>query len=114
MEEVYGQAAGFEVIAEDVGVVVLFGGGDALLLLKLVDGGELVAKTGGGFKLLGFGGDGHAGAQRAFEFDRSAFKEELGVAHRGGIKIEGSEPFDTRAEAAMDVVLQAGAGMIPR
>jgi hypothetical protein len=53
VEEVDGEGAGFKVIAEDVGVVVLLGGGDALFFLKLVDGGELVAQAGGGFKLLG-------------------------------------------------------------
>jgi hypothetical protein len=58
VEEIDGQRAGFKVIAEDVGVVVLLGGGDALLFLELMDGGELVAQAGGGFKLLGFGGGG--------------------------------------------------------
>ena len=56
VEEIDGEAAVFEVIAEDVGVVALLGGGDALLFLELMDGGELVAQAGGGFELLGFGG----------------------------------------------------------
>ena len=56
VEEIDGEAAVFKVIAEDVGVVALFGGGDALLFLELVDGGELIAEAGGGFVLFGFGG----------------------------------------------------------
>ena len=38
VEEIDGQATVLEVIAEDVGVVVEFGGGDALFLLELVHG----------------------------------------------------------------------------
>ena len=67
-------------VAEDVGVVALFGGGDALFLLKLVNGGELVAKACGGFKLLGFGGGVHAGGEGALELGGTAFEKELGVA----------------------------------
>ena len=68
MEEIDGQRAVFEVIAEDVGVVVLLGGGDALFFLQLVDGGELVAQARGGFELLGFGGGHHARGERALQF----------------------------------------------
>ena len=80
VEEVDGQAAVFEVISEDVCVVALLGGGDALLLLQLVHGGELVAQARGGFKLLGLGGGNHARGQRALEFALPAFEKKLGVA----------------------------------
>ena len=112
MEEIYGQAAGFEVIAEDVGVVALLGGGDALLLLKLMDGGKLVAEARGGFELLGFGGGVHAGGEGAFELGGTAFKKKLRVADGVGVKLGGGEAFNAGAEAAVDVVLQAGAGMV--
>jgi len=41
------------VIAKDVGIVALLGCCDALLLLELMHGGELIAQAGRGFKLLG-------------------------------------------------------------
>ena len=109
MEEVDGEAAVFEVIAEDVGVIVLLGGGDALLLLELVDGGELVAQAGGGFELLGFGGGHHARGERALQLGVAAFEEELRVADGLRVGLGRGEAFDAGAEAAVNVVLQAGA-----
>ena len=47
MEEVDGEHVVFEVEAEDVGVFAVVGGGDALLVLSLGDGDELVAEAGG-------------------------------------------------------------------
>jgi hypothetical protein len=105
-------AAGFEVIAEDVGVVVLLGGGGALLFLELVDGGELVAQTGGGLELLGFGGGHHARGQGALEFGVAAFEQQLRVADGARVNLRRGEALDAGAQAAMNVVLQAGAGMI--
>ncbi len=52
----------FVVEAEDVGVLVV-GGGDALLVLHLVDGDDLVAEAGGELELLGLGGLFHARGQ---------------------------------------------------
>ena len=104
----------FEVIAEDVGIVALLGGGDALLLLQLVDGGELVAQARGGFELLGFGGGHHARGERAFQFGLAAFEEELRVADGLPVDLGRGEALDAGAEAAMDVVLQAGARMVAR
>ncbi len=112
VEEIYGEAAGLEVVAEDVGVVVLLGGGDALLFVELVDGGELIAKACGGFKLFGLGGGGHAGGEGAFEFGRAAFQKKLGVADGVRIELGSGEAFHARAEAAMDVVLETGSGMV--
>ena len=80
VEEIHSQIAGFEVITEDVGVVALLGGGDALFFLELVDGGELVAQAGGGLELLGLGGGHHAGGEGALQLGVAAFEEKLRVA----------------------------------
>ncbi len=112
VEEIDGERAGLEVITEDVGVVVLFGSGDALLLLELVDGGELVAEAGGGFELLGFGGGDHAAGEGALKLGVAAFEKELGVLDGVGVELGGGESFDAGAEAAVNVVLEAGAGVV--
>ncbi len=64
VKEIDGQPVVFKVIAEDVGIVILLGGGDALLLLELVHGGELIAEARGGFKLLGCCCGHHARGER--------------------------------------------------
>ena len=79
VEEVDGEHFIFVVEAEDVGVAVV-GGGDALLVLHLVDGDDLVAEAAGGFELHVFGGDGHAFGEEFFELLGAAFEEELDVA----------------------------------
>ena len=114
VEEIDGEGAVFEVIAEDVGVVAELGGCDALLFLKLVDGGELVAETCGGFEVLGFGGGGHARDERALEFGMAAFEEELGVADGALVELWGGQTLDAWAEAAVNVELEAGAQMVAR
>ncbi len=114
MEEIDGEEAVFVVVAEDVGVVALLGGGDALLFLQLVHGRELIAQTCGGLKLLGFCGGHHAGCERAFKFGVAAFEEELRVADGLLVCLGSDEAFDAGAEAAVDVVLQAGARMVAR
>ena len=114
MEEIYGQAAVLKVVAEDVGVVVLLGCGDALFLLELVHGGELVAEARGGFELLGFGGGHHARGERALQFGVAAFEKKLRVADGVLVGVGGSESLDAGPEAAVNVVLQAGAGMVAR
>ncbi len=110
MEEIYGQYLIFVVIAEDVGVVA-FGGGYALLLLQLLDGGDEVSIAGGALELLRFGGFGHAVAQRFDEVGLTAFEEELHVAHGFAVNLGGGQVFHARTEAALDVVLQAGTRM---
>ncbi len=79
VEEVDGEHALFVVEAEDVGVFVV-GGGDALLVLHLVDGDDLVAEAGGELELLVVGGFGHAAGQAGFELAGLAVEEELHVA----------------------------------
>ena len=112
MKEVDGQRAILEVIAEDVSVVALLGGSGALLLLKLMDGGELIAQLGGGFKLLGFGGGCHACGQCAFQFGVAAFQQQARVTHGARVNLRRRQSLDAGAQAAMNVVLQAGARVI--
>ena len=114
MEEIDGEAAVLEVIAEDVGVVVELGCGDALLFLELVHGGELIAQARGGFELLGFGGGHHARGERALQLGVAAFEKKLRIADGVFVGLGGGESLDAGAEAAVNVVLQAGAGMIAR
>ena len=87
------------------------GGGYALLLLQLLDGGDEVSIAGGALELLRFGGFGHAVAQRFDEVGLTAFEEELHVAHGFAVNLGGGQVFHARTEAALDVVLQAGTRM---
>ncbi len=96
-------------VAEDVGVVVLLGGGDALFFLELVHGGKLVAEAGGCFELLSFGGGHHALGEGALQLGVLAFKKELRVADRFAVGFRRGEALDAWAQAAVDVVLEAGA-----
>ena len=114
VEEIDGQAAVFKVVAKDVGVVVVLRRGDALLFLELVHGGELVAQARGGFELLGFGGGHHACGEGALELGVAALKKKLRVANGLLVGLGRGESLDAGAEAAMNVVLQAGAGMVAR
>ena len=109
MEEIHGQRAVLKVVAEDVGVIVLPGGGGALLFLKLVNGGELVAQLGGSLEALALGCLHHARGERPFQLGVAAFQQQSGVAHRAGINLRRGKLLDAGAEAAMNVVLQAGA-----
>ena len=114
MEEIHREAAVFEVIAEDVGVVVELGRGDALLFLELVHGGELVAQARRGFELLGFGSGHHARGEGALQFRVAALEKELRVADGLLVGLGRGEAFDAGSQAAVNVVLQAGAGMVAR
>ena len=114
MEEVDGEGAVFKVVAENVGVVAQLRRGDALLLLELVHGGELIAQARGGFELLGFGGGHHARGEGALQLGVAAFEKQLRVADGVLVGFGRGEAFNTRAETAVNVVLQAGAGMVAR
>ena len=59
-----------------------------------------------------FGGGGHAGGEAGFELAGFAFEEELDVADGLAVVVGGDEVFDAGAEATLDVVLQAGAGVV--
>lgn len=111
VEEVDGEHLVFEVEAEDVGVVVV-GGGDALFVLGLVDGDDLVAEAGGELELHVFGGGFHAGREELFELLGAAFEEELHVPDGLLVDVGGCEAIDAGAEAALDVELQTGTGVV--
>ena len=97
-------------IAEDVGVVA-FDGGDALLFLQLLDGRDQVAILGGALELLRLGGFGHALAQRFHQIGLAAFEKQLHVAHGFLINLRRGQSLHARAQAALDVELQARARM---
>ena len=111
VEEIDGEHLVFIVEAEDVGVLVV-GGGDALLVLHLADGDELVAEAGGELELHVLGGLGHAGGEAFFELVGAAVEEHLDVADGLFVGVGGDQAFDAGAQAALDVVLQAGAGVV--
>ena len=111
MEEVDGEHLVFVVEAEDVGVFVI-GRGDALLILHLRQGDQLIAEAGGQLELHLFGGGGHALVQQLFQLFGAAFEEELDVADGLAVDVMGDQAFDAGAQAALDVVLQAGARVV--
>ena len=100
-------------IAEDVGVIAL-GGGDALAFLQLLDGRNQVAISCGAFVFLRRGCLLHALVQRAAQIGGTAFQKQLHVAHRFLIGLGSGEIFHARAQAALDVELQAGTRMKAR
>ncbi len=114
VKEIYGQAAVLKVIAEDVSVIVELGSRNALFFLELVHGGELIAQARGGLELLSFSGSSHARGQRAFELGVTPLEEKLRIADGLLIGVGSGEALDTWSEAAMNVVLQAGARMVAR
>src|SRR5580700_7745767 len=79
VKKIDGERAVFEVVAEDVGVIIEFSGSDALLLLQLMDGGELITQACSGFELLGFGGRHHARGEGPLQFGVAAFEKQLRV-----------------------------------
>ncbi len=105
MEQVDGEHLVLVVIAEDVGVIAFYGG-DALLLLKLIDGRDQVATLGGALELLVIRGLRHALAERLHQVGLSAFQEKLHVADGFLIGLGSGEVLHARAETALDVELQ--------
>ncbi len=114
MKEIDGQASRFEVIAEHIGVVVLFGRGDTLLLLQLVHSGELVAKTRRCFKLFSRSRRQHARRESPLQFGLPPLQKELRIPHRLLVRLGRGESLHARAQAAMNVVLEASARMRTR
>src|ERR1041384_4933277 len=100
-----------EVVAEDGGIATL-DGGDALLLLQLLDGRDQIAILRRQLKLLLFGGGVHALGQRAGQFRLLTFEEETHVAYCLRVSRGRSQVLDTGTQAASDEVLQAGTRMI--
>lgn len=111
VEEIDGEHLVFIVEAEDIGIFVVRRG-DALLIAHLMDSGDLITQTTGRFEEHVFGGCGHSLGQPALQLVSAAFKEEANVADSFGVGVGGDEAVDAGAEAALDVVLQAGARMI--
>ena len=64
--------------------------------------------------MLGLGGGRHARGECALKFGLAAFEKELCVANGLLVDLGSGEFFDAGAQAAMYVVLQAGAGMVAR
>jgi hypothetical protein len=114
MKEIDGERTVFEVVAENVGVVAQLCRRDALLLLELMHGRELVPQARGGFELLSFGSGHHARSQRALQLRVAAFKKQLCIADGVLVGLGRGEAFNARAEAAVNIVLQAGARMVAR
>ena len=111
VEEIDGEHLVFIVVAEDVCVFVV-GGCHALLVMHLVDGDDLVAEAGGGLKLHVFCGGVHALGEELLKLCGAAFEEHLDVFDGEAVGLVGNEAVYARAEAALDVVLQAGARVV--
>ena len=111
MEEVDGDHVILEVVSEDIGVVA-FGGGHALLLVQVFDGGDEIAILGGEFVLFGLGSLRHALHEGLLEIGVAAFEEKLHVADGFGVSAFGGETGDAGAKAAPDVVLETGARVV--
>ena len=113
MKKIHRQHVAFEVEAEDVGVLVVRGR-DALLVLHLVHGHDLVAQPRRELKLHVLRRGLHARGQRLLQLVRLAVQKELHIANRLPVELRRRQPLDARAETSLDVVLQAGAGMVAR
>ena len=110
VKEVGGEQGRLGIEGENVGVVAV-GGGHLLTLLHFVDGGDEVAQGGGLFKAKVLGGGLHAHAQIVGEVAQAAFEKELYALGGFGVLVVGDEATNARAQAAMDVILQAGMSM---
>jgi hypothetical protein len=96
---------------EDVGVITLRGG-DSLLLLHFLHGGDEVAEIGGLFKAHVLGRVFHLDTKAVGEVAMAAIEEESHVADGFRIRFRRDEAFDAGSEASMDVVLQARMRML--
>ena len=113
VENVDGEHMAFEVVAEDI-LVITFDGGNPLLLVELLHGGDQVAQFSGPFVLLAFGRQLHAGAERAREIGLASLEEKLNVMHGFPIGFRRRQALNARTEAALNVELKAGPRVIAR
>ncbi len=112
VEEIDGHERGLGVIAEDVGIVAL-GGGHFLSLVHFFDGGEEIAQAGGLFET-------HVVRGLLDLRTRSSAARVLCLPSRNsctlrtapGVGLGSGQAFHARPLAAMNVVLQAGLGMV--
>ncbi len=86
------------------------GGGDLLRRLEALEGPDLVAEGGRLFEALLPGHPLHVRAQAAHHLLRAPLEEETGVVARLPVPLERAHLGDARGDAALDLVLQAGAG----
>ena len=113
MEEVDGQHAVLVVVAVDVRIIAIRRS-HALSLLHLAHGDQQIAVPGGEFEELRGCCCLHALFERAAQFGLPAFQEHLCIAHRLPVVLGRGEVLNARSQAALDVVLQAGPGMVAR
>ncbi len=106
MEKIGSYQRGLGVVSEDIRVVALRRG-NALALFDVFQGAEQIAIGSGLFEEFFFGGGGHAGFEALHQVVALAFEKKAGIAKGFGVALVGGEAFDARAEAALDVVLQA-------
>ena len=112
VEQIDSEHIVLEVEAEDIGVVGRVGRSDALALAGLVHRDELVTQPRRQLKLHILCGRFHALGEAPLQLVRLTVEEELYVADNLPVVIDGDEALDARAEAALDVVLQARAWVI--
>ena len=113
VEEIGGDERRFGVIGKHIGIVALRGG-DALALFDVVERAEKIAIRGGFLEALRFGCGEHALFDAFHQVLAAAFEKHARVAHGFRIALVGGQPGDAGPEAAVNVILQAGARMIFR
>ena len=102
----------FGIRSENVDVVAL-GGGHLLALFDLFDGGEQVAQRRGFLEAHFVRCALHAPPQGRSQVAVPPFQEQAHVAHGTRVGLVRGQSFDARSQAAVNVVLQAGLGVIP-
>ena len=112
VEEVDGEHIVFEVEAEDIGVIGGVCRGDALALAGLVHGDKLIAQPRRELKLHVLRGGLHPRGKAPLELVGLAIEKELNIADDLAVVVDGDEVFNAGAEAALDVVLQAGTRVV--
>src|SRR5208282_1631679 len=86
----------------------------ALPLFDVLDGAEEIAIGGGFLKVLLFGGGHHALLDAFHKVMAAAVEKHADIAHGFSVAGVGGKAGDAGSEAAVNVILQAGAGMILR
>src|SRR5690242_21144292 len=113
MEKIRGYQRRLCVVSENVGVIALRGG-NALALCDVFERAEQVAIGGGLFVQLFVSSRSHALFETVHQIVAATFEKHARIAGGFGIALVGGEAGDARAEAALDVILQAGARMATR
>src|SRR5208283_3220498 len=113
VKEIGGDKRRFGVVGQNVSVVALRCR-DALALFDVLDGAEEIAIGGGFLKVLLFGGGHHALLDAFHKVMAAAVEKHADIAHGFSVAGVGGKAGDAGSEAAVNVILQAGAGMILR